>query len=70
MNMTTMVDLASVLPTVIVAVIGFLIRQMFQSFGASLKRLEHKMDEMVAYQHEQESRITALETALRIRGQL
>lgn len=55
------VDFSTILPTVVVAIIGFLIRHSFVEFGKKLDRLVDK-------QEEHDSRITAVETVLKVKG--
>lgn len=55
------VDFGSIMPTAIIAVIGFLIRHSFQEFG-------RKLDKIVDTQEKHDSRITAVETVLKLKG--
>lgn len=55
------VDLSNMLPTIVVAIIGFLIRHSFVRF-------EKKLDTLLEVQGEHDSRITAVETALKLKG--
>lgn len=54
-------DFTSLMPTVVVAVIGFLIRHSFKQFS-------DKLDHLVEAQQDHDSRITAVETFIRVKG--
>lgn len=58
------IDLAQLLGPVVMAVIGWLIRLAFKSFGDKIEGLDHKMSRMFEIQADDGNRITALETAV------
>lgn len=64
------VDLSNMLPTIIVAVIGFLIRHAFKEFGDKLVSIANDVKDVREAQQEQGERVTVVETVLKQKGYL
>ena len=64
------VDFQALLPTIIVAIIGFLIRHSFKEFGDKLVSIANDVKDVREEQQEQGERVTVVETVLKQKGYL
>lgn len=64
------VDFSAILPTIIVAIIGFLIRHSFKEFGDKLASIVADVKDVREEQYEQGERVAVVETVLKQKGYL